>query len=175
MAKERIHPSNITYLIICLLGIIAFFFVGICPNFSALKEMDVEAAQLHDQLKTQEMLFPVYQGLIKEVTTKVPSQLPLPKKQKLAHNELADMNRKFSRLAQENQVTFLRATPDAANYLDDMGYLSMSVYFAGDFFKLRNLLMSICQLPWLESIDEMRIETIDNQKRMEFKIKVAQK
>ena len=174
MGKLTVQSSNLTYFIICLLGIAAFFFVGIFPNFSALRDMDDEIAQLHDKVKTQEMLFPVYQKLVQEITTQVPTTLPLPEKQKISHNDLAGINEMFDRLARENHVVFNRAVPDVSNYLNDTGYLAMNVDFTGDFFDLRNLLMSICQMPYLETIDEMRIETRKQTKHIEFKIKINQ-
>ena len=45
---------------------------------------------------------------------------------------------------------------------------------AGDFFDLRPLLLAVCKLPYLASIDRMQFETYNNQKRIIFKIKVAQ-
>lgn len=80
----------------------------------------------------------------------------------------------FNKLAEQSGVTFSSAIPDASNYLQDKGYLTMKIDFIGDFFNLRRLLLSICQLPYLESIDQMRIETLQQQKRMSFKMKIAQ-
>lgn len=174
MAQVKINSSNVTYLVICMLGIIAFFFVGIFPNKAALSEMDDEINQLRNTVKTQELLFPVYQRLIKEVTTKVPTTLSLPGQKRLTPAELAAINREFRRLAKENDVVFVNAAPEVTNYFEDVEHLTMRVAYSGDFFNLRNLLLSICQLPWLESIDEMRIASQEQQKRLALKIKVAQ-
>ncbi len=174
MAKLKIHPSNVTYLTICLLSLVAFFLVGIYPNLSALQEMDAEITTLHQKVQTQELLFPVYKRLIKEVIQKVPTKLSVPEKNKISPNDLVRINEMLNKLAAESEVTFSRAIPDASNYLEDKGYLTMKVDFIGDFFNLRRLLLSICQLPYLESIDQMRIETLQQQKRMSFKLKIAQ-
>ena len=174
MKKLKIHPSNITYLTICLLSMVAFFFVGIYPNLSALEEMDAEIETLHRDVRTQELLFPVYQRLIREVTRKVPTELSVPEKSRISANDLVRVNEMFNQLATESNVTFSSAIPDASNYLEDKGYLTMKVDFIGDFFNLQRLLLGICQLPYLESIDQMRIETLRQQKRMSFKMKIAQ-
>ncbi len=176
MAKIRIHSSNMTYLAICLSSLLAFFLVGIYPSVSALEEMDAEIEMLRQKVQTQELLFPVYQRLIKEVVRKVPSRLAVPEKTKMPPNDLVRLNGLFNRLAGESNVTFSSAIPDASNYLEDKGYLSMKVVFIGDFFNLRRLLLGICQLPYLESIDQIRIETQQqrSQKRMSFRLRVAQ-
>lgn len=174
MAKIKIHPSNATYFVICLLGTVAFFFVGIYPNLWALEKMDAEIATLHQKVQTQELLYPVYQRLIKEVVQKVPTQLSVPPRNKISPNDLTHINEMFDKLAAESGVTFSRAIPDASNYLEDKGYMTIKADFTGDFFDLRALLLSICRLPFLESIDQMRIETHEQQKRMSFRMRIAQ-
>lgn len=174
MAKLKIHPSNITYLGICLLGAVAFFLVGIYPNFKALEDMDEEIADLQTQVQSQELLFPIYKRLIKEALQKVPTSLTVPKKNKISPSDLSQVNEMFNKLAMESNVTFSSAIPDASNYLEDRGSLSIKVDFVGDFFNLRQLLLKICQLPYLDSIDQMRIDTLQQRKRMSFILKIAQ-
>ena len=167
------HPSNLIYIIICLLGVVIFGMVGIFPNSAAMDSMEEDIAALTTKVQTQELLFPVYQQLIKEVTQKIPSKLPLPAERQSAHNDLGRINELFSRLAEESGVIFSSAAPDAISYLEDTGHLTMNVNFSGDFFKLRKLLFHVCQLPYLESIEEMRFETDQVKKRLSFKLKLA--
>jgi hypothetical protein len=139
-----------------------------------MDSLEADIAKLDKQVQTQELLFPVYQKLIKEVTQKIPSKLPLPDKSQRAQNDLGRINDMFSKLAQESDVVFSSAAPDAISYLEDTEHLTMNVNFSGDFFKLRKLLLNMCRLPYLGEIEEMRFETDQGQKRLSFKIKLKQ-
>lgn len=174
MIKLNIKTSNLIYLAICLLGILALCLVGIWPNSTAIKAADKEIEQLSQQVKTQELLYPVYRELIKEATQKTPLKLPVPDKDKIPHNDLSLVNKAFREIAKENKVSFTSAVPDASSYLEDTGHLVMNVEYGGDFFQMRGLILRICQLPYLESIEEMTLETVQDTKRMVFKLKFVQ-
>ncbi|MGD9365985.1 MAG: hypothetical protein PVH87_09830 [Desulfobacteraceae bacterium] len=174
MIRSKVHPSNLLYLGGCLFVIIAVFMVIIYPNITMLRETDEEIQSLSRKVQTQELLYPVYLHLLAEITNKIATKLPVPESQKIANNDLGRINETFRAMAEENNVSFIDAIPDARTYLEDMGFLSMKVTFAGDFFDLRALLLVVCRLPYLESIDEMRMETFNKEKRLSFKIKVAQ-
>ncbi len=175
MKAIKLDASNMIYLGVCLVGIIAFFFVGIYPNTHSLRDMDQEIETLNQEVQTQELLFPVYLKLLADLTHKVPTKLTVPQKEKISHNDLGHINEMFTKLAEESDVSFVSAIADASNYLDDMERLSMTATFSGDFFSLRQLILKICRLPYLVSIDEMQIETLENAKQIKFKIKVLQK
>jgi hypothetical protein len=174
MAKLSIHPTNLIYMGFCILGVVVFSLVGIYPNSSAVDRLEAEIAELNTKVQTQELLFPVYQQLIKEVTHKIPSKLPLPDRVESTQNDLGRINSLFSKMAEDSDVIFNSASPDAVSYLEDTEHLTMNVNFTGDFFKLRNLLLSICQLPYLGSVEEMRLETDQGKKRLSLKLKLKQ-
>jgi hypothetical protein len=174
MNKTKVHSSNLIYLALCLLAVIAFFFVGIFPNLSALKNMDEEIIVLKQKVDTQALLYPVYRKLLEQITQNPPTKLSVPEKKKISHSQLSQINDIFGRLAAASRVTFDNAVPDASNYLEDVGYFTMNVDFSGDYFNLRELLLGICQLPFLESVDTMRIETINREKHASLKIKIEQ-
>ena len=174
MPKIKIHPSNLIYFAICMFAIIAFFFIGILPNLSGLKSIDEDISGLKQKVETQALLYPVYLKLLQQITQKTPTIFSAPEKRKISYNQISQINDLFRQLATESKVTFNSAIPDASSYLEGMGYLTMNVVFSGDFFNLRELLIGICQLPFLESIDRMRIETINQEQRFSFKIKIEQ-
>jgi hypothetical protein len=175
MGRSKVHLSNLLYLGGCLFGIIAVFMVIIYPNITMLREADEEILSLSRKVQKQELLYPVYLQLLAEITNKIPTKLPVPQNHKIANNDLGRVNETFIAMAEENNVSFISAIPDAKTYLEDMGFLSIKVTFAGDFFDLRSLMLGVCRLPYLESIDEMRMETFKKEKRLSFKIKVDQK
>lgn len=162
------------YLAICLIGILALCLVGIWPNSAAIKYADKEIEQLSQEVKIQELLYPVYRELIKEATQKTPLKLPVPEKSKIPRNDLSLVNKVFQEIARENNVSFNSAVPDASSYLEDTGHLVMNVEYGADFFQMRGLMLRICQLPYLESIEEMTVETAQDKKRVILKLKFLQ-
>ena len=77
-------------------------------------------------------------------------------------------------MANESEVLFESAVPDASSYLDESGQLTISVTFSGDFFNFRRLLLGICKLPYLKSIDELKLMTDSTVRRIQLKLRLNQ-
>lgn len=172
--STKLHSSSLLYLVISLLCMLAFFIVGIYPNVKDMRELEDTIAGLNDKAGRQELLFPVYTRLIQEIQRQPPA-LPLPQKARLDHKEIADINSQFSRMAEKNGVTFDSATPDATSYLEDSNQLIINLAVHGDFFNFQNLLLDICQLPYLAAIDELGIYSQKGDKQMKLKMRLDQK
>jgi hypothetical protein len=173
MPTSRIHPSNIIYTAICLAGVAAFYLVGIHPNARALDQVDENIADLNHKVESQALLYPVYQRLIRDVQKTMPEKLPLPERDKIARSELGRINEIFARMAKAHDVVFENAIPDASSYLDESGSVSLDVNFNGDFFNFQNLVFDICRMPFLDTIEQMRIETDKTKKRLRIKLVLA--
>ena len=102
----KIHSSSILYLVICVVGIAVFFLVGIYPNSVTMAELNQDAEQLQFKLSAQELLFPVYSALIKEVQQQTPD-LPLPENTTLSRQQIANIDSVFMGLAERNHVMFV--------------------------------------------------------------------
>ena len=175
MANRSIHSSNLVYIVICTLCIAAFGLIGIFPNARLMAQLDSDIQELNTKARAQEILFPVFNELLKEAQKTVPQNLPLPEKGQMAANDLSGINTIFNRIAAENKVELKNAAPDARSYLEDSGFLTMNVSFGGDFFNFRTLLLSICRLPYLEFIDQVRIESLEGQEVISMKLRLSQK
>lgn len=174
MAFRAMHPNNLVYIGICVACLAAFAVVGIIPNTRQMAQLEADIEVLNAQAKTQEILFPVFKELLREAQQSVPEQLLLPDKDTSANVDLGSINAVFSRIAAENRVDFRSATPDASSYLEEGGALTMNVSFSGDFFAFRNLLLSICRLPYLASIDRVRVETVSDRKVIALQLRLSQ-
>ena len=171
--NKKVHSSSLLYLGICLLGICVFFLVGIYPNLEAMVELDNDFNELTTKVQEQEQLFPVYRRLIKEVQAP-PMDLPIPDKTKLPREDIANLSMRFMRLAEKNNLSFDSAAPDAASYLEESVYLTMNIRLHGDFFNFRPFLLDVCQLPYLQAIDEVSITPWQDQKQLKLKIRLDQ-
>ncbi|MFZ1983248.1 MAG: hypothetical protein WAU91_02475, partial [Desulfatitalea sp.] len=121
-----------------------------------------------------ELLHPIYMELIKQVQQKTPTDLPLPARSKIAKTEIAGINEVFISLAKESGVSLISAVPDPSSYLEESGRLTMNVAYAGDFFNFRKLLVNICNLPYLRSIEQMQVTTETNTKRIQLRLLLDQ-
>jgi len=171
--STKLHSSSLLYLVISLLCMLAFFIVGIYPNIKDMKELEDTIARLNEKTGRQELLFPVYTRLIKEIQSQPPA-LPLPQKARLDHKEIAGINAQFSRMAEKNGVIFDSATPDATSYLEDSDQLIINLSVHGDFFNFQNLLWDIYQIPYLSAIDELGIYSQQEGKQMKLKMRLDQ-
>jgi hypothetical protein len=174
MALPKVHPSNLLYLAICGAGVIAFLLIAIYPNISAMDQIEADITELNQKVKDQELLHPIYMELIKRVQQKVPQDLPLPDKTKIAKNDIGGIEGVLINLAKESGVTFISAAPDASTYLEESGRLTMNVAYEGDFFNFRKLLVNLCQLPYLRSIEQMQVKTETDSRKIQLKLSLDQ-
>lgn len=174
MPVPKVNTSNLVYLVICVIGIAAFFLVGIYPNMQSLDELDADVTSLTQRVQSQELLYPIYRQLIKEVQQPITTKLILPVTDSLSQKDLNQINELFAQVARQCDVDFVRAVPDASSYLDDADHLSMYVTFTGDFFNFRKLLFELCALPYLEAIDQMRVEADSAEKSIVLKLRLVQ-
>jgi len=174
MVLPKVHSNNLIYLGICGAGVIAFLLVAIFPNLSAIEKADENIAELSRKIQSQELLHPIYMELIKQTQQKTPTDLPLPPRSKFAKNEIAGIDEVFISLAKESGVAFISAVPDPSSYLEESGRLTMNVAYGGDFFNFRKLLLNICNLPYLRSIEQMQVTTETNSKRIQLRLLLDQ-
>ncbi|MDA8138957.1 MAG: hypothetical protein M0036_09925 [Desulfobacteraceae bacterium] len=174
MAAFKIHSSNLLYIGICALGMLAFAMVGIFPNMSASRQLDEELVLLNQKVQAQELLYPIYIELMRQFRQQAPENLALPQSSKVAKSKIADLTPKFAELARLSEVHFERATPDPISYQEETGKITMNVSFSGDFFNFRKLLMNICKMDLINSIEEMNVGVDGNIKRLQLKLLVDQ-
>lgn len=170
MAFNKPHSSNIAYLAICGICILAFIVVGIYPNHIAMAQIDEEISSLRKKIQSQKLLHPVYMKLIRQMQQKPPEGLPLPEKKNIDKGDIDNLNDKFFAIAQSSGAKFESASPDPSSYMEETNRLTMNVVFSGDFFKLRSLLMNISQQPYLNKIDHLELTTVGDRKQIRLKL-----
>ena len=170
----RINSQNLVYLVISCGGILAFVLFFIVPNSAEISELENELDELQFKIQEQELLNPIYHELIKQAQKDMPSDLPVPEAGNIEKRTIAELSDVFIELAGESDVQFESAVPDASSYLDESGQLTIRVTFSGDFFNFRKLMLGICKLPYLGSINEMKLNTERSTKRLQLKLRLNQ-
>lgn len=174
MAMSRLNTQNLIWLGICVAGVLTFLLVFVYPNAMAMNDLDEQAADLERQVQEQELLHPIYLALIRQVQQGAAHQMPDPGRSRVDRTTINDIHGVFASMAAEAGVVFDSAVPDPVSYLEESRHLTMNVAFSGDFFNFRELLVRICQLPYLDAIEQLQIRTDGDTKRLRLKLQLNQ-
>ena len=158
------------YLLVCMGGIVFFFFAGIQPNTNALKKLDKQVQLLNNQLDKQKILFPLFTDLMKRSSEKIENQLPFPGKAKLSRDNIGKISSIFNEAAQKSNLIFISGIPDVNTLKDDSAFLLVNVSAKGEFFDCRNFLVRLGEIPYLEKIESIQITAGRRLKELNLKV-----
>jgi len=139
-----------------------------------MSEADLEIEKLKGRIEEQKILFPVFQDLLRKVRLKDTEGLPFPKKAKLVRSETAKTLSIFQELAQKSNLTLESIVPDVDSVIDSSGYLKMKLVVKGEFLGLRDFMLRLGELPYLEHTERIQIRSAQDSKEISLKIWMAQ-
>jgi len=145
----------------------------IYPDYRTMATLDKNIQQLNAKLETQKLLFPVFQKMLTEIDLKLPEGVSIVKEEKLSQEQAAGIVPVFYELAGRFEVKVVEASPDMDSTLNGSGLLLMNIVAAGDFFKLREFLITLESLPYLEKIEQIKLQDVDGDKHVRLKIWLA--
>ncbi|MGD8366430.1 MAG: hypothetical protein PVG78_02210 [Desulfobacterales bacterium] len=145
-------------LVVCIAGIAILLLAGIYPSYRTLSELDREIAKLETDIAGQKLLFPVFIELLKRSREKSPPLLPAPTPEKLPRGDTSRLASQFREIAADNRITVSRLNPNVESLIDAAGRLKMEAELSGDFQDLRQFLIQIGSVPYLESVEYLRLE-----------------
>jgi hypothetical protein len=159
-------------MIICALGIITFIAVGIYPVYKASAALDGEIAAIQDRAEEQKILLPLFQTLLKKGKTYQPQKLQMPVKAKLKREETNRIPTIFRDMAQQSNLVLESAMPDVSSLVSNIGHLKVEVLARGGFFDTREFLLRVLALPYLEQVEQVRMQAINGFDEIELRLKV---
>lgn len=171
---SRLPRQSIRYLLICSGGILAFIFLGLYPYQKSLAGLDREIKSIETQIEEQKILFPLYKDLLKKVGQKEPDDLS-PQKAKLDLDRMHRIPFMFEEIARKSNLTLVNVVPNVESLAKASGLLSLNVLVKGNFFDFRTFLLQARQLPYLEHIEEIKIQPADGPKEFRLKVWLALK
>ena len=170
----KLPARSVAFLLICAGGLLAFILLVIYPQRTSLAEADMEIQALKARIEEQKILYPVFQDLLKKARFKGTAGLPFPEKGRLKRDETDKIASKFRNIAQKSQLTLVDINSDIESLIDNSGYLKLYMVLEGDFFALRNFLLNLGELPYLEHIERIQISSAPKTKTINLKIWLAQ-
>ena len=170
-----ILPSqSLFYFLICGAGILVFVLLIIIPTHKTSAELDRDIEKLGARIAEQRILKPVFDNLLKQVKKKGPTDLPAPKKVKLAREDIHKISEHLLEIAQRCDLKLRDIQTDVNALENNAEYLLLRIDATGDFNKFRDFLVGLGNIPSFEQIEEIRIRAIENSREFKLKIWLAQ-
>ena len=166
--------QSLLILIVCGVGILAFFVLIILPSEKSANELDLEIAKLNMRIEEQRILTPVFHSLLKRAKMGPPSGLPDPQKAKLTHGDINTISSVFQEIAARHDLKLEDVKTDVSSMVQDTGYLSMQLRLNGTFYKFREFLVDLGSIPSLEHIQEISIRPKNKSRELKIKLWLAQ-
>ena len=175
MAAEKLPRRNLILILLFGAGIILFILLAIFPNYMAYSEITQEIESIKGQIEEQKILSPIFNDLAKKTEFDQPDNLPFPQQEKLAKNETGKLSTVIRDIVQRNDLQLQDLTTDVDSLMQAPDVLKLNVQMSGDFMNLRTVLLQLGELPYLEHIESIRIESKGADNTVQLKLWFAQK
>ena len=159
--------------VLCGVGLLALLLISIFPRYITLAQMDKQITSLNADIEEQKILYPVFKDLLKKALSKAPEGLPFPEKVKLEQGKTDKIALTFQELAKKSSLEIEEIITDADSLIDDSGFLMLNVAVKGDVFDLRNFLVKLGEVQYIEHIEQVQIRALDKNKEMRLKLWIA--
>lgn len=170
MEIVKFSQRSLFYFALFGVVILVIILLMIYPDYRTLAALDKNIKQLNTKIETHELLSPLFQKMLTEVELKLPEGVAFPKAEKLSQEKAERIVSVFHELAGKSGIKVVEVSPDVESTLDGSGFVLMNVVVTGDFFKLREFLMELGNLPYLEKIEQIKLQNIDGGKEVRLKI-----
>lgn len=145
----------------------------IYPDYRTLVAVDRNIQRLSARIEIHNTFFPVFQKMLTESNPELPEGVTLLKDEKLSQEKAEGIVSIFYDLSQKTGVQVMEASPDVESTLNGSGFLLLNVAVKGDFFKLQEFLLAIGSLPYLEKIEQIRLQAVEGGKEARLRLWLA--
>jgi hypothetical protein len=166
----NIPKRSLWYLMICGGIILLFVLVGIFPLYQYNSHRINENKKLKYQIEEQKELGPIYLTLLKIMENKDLRVLPNPKKATIPRVEAGKFQDAFRTIAGKSGLMTISLTPDLTTLAESSTFLLHNAVLKGEFANFRKMLIGLGAVPYLDRIEEIRIQ--QNPDSMEFRMKI---
>ena len=174
MAITKLPSRNIILIILFGGGIIFFVLLSIFPNYITYSNLENEINTMRNQIEEQKILSPIFSDLSNKAKFEYPESLPFPKTEKLSRNKTGKISEIIQNIVLLNNFTVNSILTDIGGLMDETGILKISLEITGDFMNLRNLILQLGALPYLEHIENIRIDSAGNRQNILLKLWINQ-
>lgn len=177
MAEKKVASKfpkqSVSYILLCLAGILIFILAGIVPNMGTLRDLSAKITDAQFRLEEQQALSPFQKSLQIKSERKESEVLPLPAKGVLEQAKINTLPMVIGSAAKASGMSMASAIPNIAALTGDAQSLSVNVTLRGDFMNLRKFLINLGGIPYVKQIEEIEIQQKPDTKEYRLKIWVA--
>ncbi len=162
--------KSLAYFLVLGGGILVFTVLTILPAMQSSTGLDMEIKKIKSSMDEQKILTPVYNNLLRKTKFKKTKGMTTPKKNKLAQGDTRKVVRLLNIIAKNSNITIVDVTPDVDTLIGGSGHLLINIVAKGEFINLHGFLFQLCELPFLEFVEQIKITSV--RKTKEFRLKV---
>lgn len=166
---KKIPAKSLGYILICG-GILFVVIMGILQFYRYNSNRFLAVKKVQNQIDEQKELRPVYLAILKDMDNKQVYMLPNPVKTKLSRKETDKFQDVFRAVATKSGMKIIYFVPDVNNAANSSQNMPYNVTVKGELTNLRQLLIGLGAVPYIDKIDEMHIK--QHSDSMEFKLKI---
>jgi len=174
MANSKLPTRNIMVIFLFGGGVLFFILLSIFPNYLAYSNINHEIKTLQNQIEEQKLLSPIFSDLSEKTKFKDPKNLPFPQKDKLSKNETGNISAIIQNIIRQNDYTLISILTDMDGLIEESGTLKVSIEMTGNFMNLRNLILQLGTLPYLDHIEYVHIDSHSDKQLFLLKVWIAQ-
>lgn len=170
--EQKILPKEcLPFIISCSLILLGFLFLAIYPFHKSLASLDSELIGIKSQIGKQGIISPFFKELLIKINNKNNYLLPFPQKSDLEREKAQKVPSIFQGMAFKSNLLLVKVDPDI-RLLTRKGsdLLSTGILLKGDLLNFRRFLINLGSIPYLESIEEIQIESIEGSYLLRLKI-----
>ena len=168
-------PTRNTFVIVVFGGgMLLFVLLAIFPNYMSYNNIVHEISVQKDKIEEQKILSPIFEDLSKKAQFQKPGSLPFPSPEKLSRSDTEKITPIVREIIEVNGFILEDIDTDIESLMTEPGILKMSVRIVGEFNNLRNLLLDLGGLPYLEHIEVIQINSFGKKNKVNMTIWISQ-
>ena len=151
-----------------------FVVLTILPAMQSSTALDMEIKKIKGSMDEQKILTPVYNNLLRKTKFKKTKGIAASKKNKLVQGDTRKIIQRLNNFAKNSNITLVNVTPDVDTLIGGSGHLLINIVAEGEFINMHKFLFQLCELPFLEFIEQIKITSIRKTKEFRLKVWMAQ-
>jgi hypothetical protein len=166
----KIPRQSLIYLVLCVLGAVAFLVVGVVPARKVLTDLDNDIGKLKLHVEQQKILYPLYQALETKARAAGQAVETSPEKKGVPRDRIDKVPVILGDIATHCGLEVLVATPDARSISADPNLLLVHATVKGKLPDLRRFLIELATLPYMEHLEQLRVYEAKNGKEYSLRM-----
>ena len=161
------------FVVVCLSGILGFYLLSILPHQQAADRLEEQIVDLNRRLDEQRLLAPIYKRFTEMVGETRPAllgELPFPSPEQLTSEQLAGLEALLHQLAAQCQLDIRDIGADLNSMINETSALKLSLEIQGAFGHLRDFMLKLAELPFLEHIGRIEVRRAEGVRGLQMEL-----